>query len=430
MKKQIIISLAVIAAVAAAAIGGTMALFSDTETSNGNIFTAGSIDLTVDHTKATYDGQPCVSNCTESGNNMIVNGDFETPVVTDNSGTYQIYPAGFTGWAKEGSGDGPEIQRNSVAGAPHGGVQLVELDSNNSSAMSQTVTTVAGGKYRLHFFYSPRPNNPAGDNAIGFKVQVVSDSSVILTDTVDTGAGSGNTVWTEHVYDFIAVDTSTKIVFTDMGSNSNSFGGYIDDVSMFTLNCTETGFPYGGVCHLWNEKNLGQNDQFWYFPDVKPGDYGTDLVSLHVNSNDAYACLYANNIQDNDNVPSAPELAFPDLTTGVGQGELSQFIKVFAWADNGDGIYQSSEATLIPANTSLPTMATMMTALTLTGGGPTKYVGLAWCGGTQSVVGTTISCDGSGMSNIAQTDSTTLDFTAYAVQQRNNSGFTCSQVLR
>jgi len=45
-----------IAAVAAVAIGATTAYFSDTETSTGNTFTAGAIDLTID-SNATYNGQ-------------------------------------------------------------------------------------------------------------------------------------------------------------------------------------------------------------------------------------------------------------------------------------------------------------------------------------------------------------------------------------
>ena len=48
MNKKILISLSVIGAVAAIAIGGTIAYFSDTETSTGNTFTAGSIDLKID----------------------------------------------------------------------------------------------------------------------------------------------------------------------------------------------------------------------------------------------------------------------------------------------------------------------------------------------------------------------------------------------
>jgi len=59
MNKKILISLSVIGVVAAMAIGGTIAYFNDTETSTGNIFTAGSIDLKVDHIKQTYNDIDC-----------------------------------------------------------------------------------------------------------------------------------------------------------------------------------------------------------------------------------------------------------------------------------------------------------------------------------------------------------------------------------
>ncbi|MDP2967529.1 MAG: TasA family protein [bacterium] len=49
MNKRILISLSVIGAVAALVIGGTIAYFSDTETSTGNTFTAGTIDISVDN---------------------------------------------------------------------------------------------------------------------------------------------------------------------------------------------------------------------------------------------------------------------------------------------------------------------------------------------------------------------------------------------
>jgi predicted ribosomally synthesized peptide with SipW-like signal peptide len=55
MNKKILISLSVIGAVAAIAVGGTIAYFSDTETSTGNTFTAGTLDLKVDST-CEYNG--------------------------------------------------------------------------------------------------------------------------------------------------------------------------------------------------------------------------------------------------------------------------------------------------------------------------------------------------------------------------------------
>lgn len=46
MNKKLLISLSTIAAVAVIAVGGTIAYFSDTETSTGNTFTAGTLELT------------------------------------------------------------------------------------------------------------------------------------------------------------------------------------------------------------------------------------------------------------------------------------------------------------------------------------------------------------------------------------------------
>jgi len=56
--KKILISLAIIGAVGAIAAGATGAFFSDTETSTGNTFTAGAIDLTIDNT-CYYNAQAC-----------------------------------------------------------------------------------------------------------------------------------------------------------------------------------------------------------------------------------------------------------------------------------------------------------------------------------------------------------------------------------
>jgi predicted ribosomally synthesized peptide with SipW-like signal peptide len=80
MNKKILISLCVIGAVAAIAVGGTIAYFSDTETSTGNTFTAGSIDLKIDSI-AHYNGMVCVnshwqaeSNYTQVANQYPVAG--------------------------------------------------------------------------------------------------------------------------------------------------------------------------------------------------------------------------------------------------------------------------------------------------------------------------------------------------------------------
>jgi len=78
--KKIILSVAMIAAVAAVAIGATTAYFSDVETSTGNTFTAGAIDLTVDSTQH-YNGNVC----------QLVQHETGAPAVYEWVGT-DLYP--------------------------------------------------------------------------------------------------------------------------------------------------------------------------------------------------------------------------------------------------------------------------------------------------------------------------------------------------
>ncbi len=423
--KKIVFSLGIIAVVAALVVGSTTAFFSDSETSMGNIFTAGSIDLKIDHTQSTYNGQSCEGNCVETGSDLILNGNFETPIVVDNGGQYQVYPnASLTSWTVD-AGPGLELQRTSVAGDPHGGVQLAELDSTGSSAISQTIATTAGSKYRLHLWYSPRPGIPAGNNTIGLTV-TANNATVLASDTLGAAqAGAGNTSWTEYIYEFTALDGSTKVTFTDQGA-SDSLGGYLDDVSMRLVECSAGEFDFGGTCHLWEAKDLAEGDTFWNFTDVKPGDYGTTTISMHVTSNDAYACMTTDGV-DNENSLLGPEIEAGDLGPADGpNGELSQYLHMFVWEDNGDGIFQNVEPILAGPNATITAALTQPMTIAATS---TEYLGIAWCAGTQTVDGDgTIHCDGSGDHNIAQSDSYVADMSFYAVQQRNNPNFSCTAI--
>ena len=63
-------------------------------------------------------------------------------------------------------------------------------------------------------------------------------------------------------------------------------------------------------------------------------------------------------------------------------------------------------------------------------GNSTEYVGVAWYAGMQAVdVDGNISCNGSSADNTTQTDSLTIDFMAYAEQQRHNQNFDCSEAF-
>jgi predicted ribosomally synthesized peptide with SipW-like signal peptide len=82
--KKILLSVAVIAVVAAVVVGVTTAFFSDTETSTGNTFTAGSLDLKVDNTCHYWqNGQDigCVNEYDEQRNPILLSDWTSTDLV-------------------------------------------------------------------------------------------------------------------------------------------------------------------------------------------------------------------------------------------------------------------------------------------------------------------------------------------------------------
>src|SRR6185312_9853594 len=89
--KRIVLSFSTILLVSALAYGATGAFFSDTETSANNIFTAGSVDLKIDHSLSTYNG---------AGNSLVIVSDPQTQVdahaaavITDTPITTQYWTA-------------------------------------------------------------------------------------------------------------------------------------------------------------------------------------------------------------------------------------------------------------------------------------------------------------------------------------------------
>lgn len=213
---------------------------------------------------------------------------------------------------------------------------------------------------------------------------------------------------------------------------------------------------YNGVLNSgtsWAMTNL-TTEKFFDFDDLKPGDFGEDTISIHVNTNDAYMCADVSLTSNNDNSQNEPEAL--DDANGLATGELAGLVNFAWWADDGDNVFESDETLLDPIGPigALPLGATTTLALADTttniwgGSGPitgnvTKYIGKAWCFGTlaaaplaqdglgetspQSPANTTggFTCDGSLLDNAAQTDSLTADISFRAVQSRNNPNFTC-----
>ncbi len=184
------------------------------------------------------------------------------------------------------------------------------------------------------------------------------------------------------------------------------------------------------------------SEKFWDLIDVKPGDYGENTISMHVEDNPVWACIDIFNLNNAENDRIDPEVEALDLTDDPQGGELAQNIHFTAWADDGDNIWEQGEPLLFtneqgPASDVLNGKTyTLVDSASLLPtpfpGGSTQNLGLAWCAGTMTIDGInfTITCDGASMGNESQTDSLTADVRFRVEQHRNNPDFLCNPVVQ
>ena len=349
----------IVLTVALIAAGASYSFFGDTESSTGNTFTAGKIDLKVD-SEAHYNGLVCKDGAwtdPECSINKVSNWDFETPAI--GSGQWNIFPPSATDWQVEwmnpapptptGRPDNPQLEyHNNLVGTAQSGQQYVELDSDwdgPSGSLSgepasvriyQDVPTVPGKDYTLSFWFSRRPD--ASDEATN-KMRVTWGGSTVATN-LSGDAGSINPNWKEYSYTVHATAGTTRLAFEDIGT-ADSYGTYLDNVSLVTQDCEVAPGPVQTCDGTWALTDIGAQ-KFFNFTDIKPGDYGEDTVSLHVYDNDAWGRLKINNITDIDNSCVEPELnpVDPDCLVianpGGADGELRENIEFSVWLDEGD----------------------------------------------------------------------------------------------
>lgn len=411
MNKKILISLGIIGVVAAAVIGGTIAYFNDVETSTGNIMVAGTMDLKVDHTRQTYNDVDCKTCSVE------IKSDTTNTVISTNGGDDPVlFPH-------------PAV----VVSNPHS-AWTVTADIPGATWIWATDPTTVHDSGNVDVYYTFEKTfewwGPVTGAILSLGVGTDNGYEVKLNGTVV------GTDWTEYNYrspadtyssfgslilqgtNVLRIEVKNKALAG--GTPSGNPAGLLYKLTI-NGNCGNDYFKT--YCKLWGLKDLGANDTFWNFDDIKPGDHGTNVISLHAYDNDAFACLITHKIVDAEDTVVDPEITAGDNINSV-VGELSQFIKLFAWEDDGDGVYEG-ETILIGPNAAFDTR---VGRISLTAS-HTEYIGLAWCAGTQGLTGNTITCDGSTMGDIAQTDILTASITAYAEQQRNNPNFSCANVI-
>ncbi|OGG48499.1 hypothetical protein A2678_03300 [Candidatus Kaiserbacteria bacterium RIFCSPHIGHO2_01_FULL_53_31] len=192
------------------------------------------------------------SAATAHAANVVVNGDFEAPVV----GAPQLWDvfvtAAVSGWTIEWMDPTPaagkptdanlELHRGVNGWLPQLGDQYAELDTdwdgptgsiNNEAAsvrIYQDVPTTAGCTYALSFWFSPRPGTPASDNVLAAFWDGTQQGADI------TAAGGSQTSWTQYSSNVVASGATTRIQFEDHGT-ANSLGTFLDNVSVDEVSC-------------------------------------------------------------------------------------------------------------------------------------------------------------------------------------------------
>src|SRR3989344_7800661 len=76
---------------------------------------------------------------------------------------------------------------------------------------------------------------------------------------------------------------------------------------------------------------------FFNFDDLKPGDWGEDTISLHVDDNASWLCADVTLTSNDDNTSTEPELDSPDALaldplSNPNDGELASHVKFYWWA--------------------------------------------------------------------------------------------------
>lgn len=246
----------------------------------------------------------------------------------------------------------------------------------------------------------------------------------------------------------LAISGTTAIFSDTETSTGNTFTAGAIDLTV------DNKSYYNGIWNedtSWLQKDLDKGELFFDFRDLKPGDWGEDTISLHVNNNESWLCADVTLTSNTDNGSTEPEQNDETPYT-AGKGELADNVHFIWWADDGDNVLETDESPL-PSGTlgvlNVDETATVALADSVANiwndnnvagplpGDSVRYIGKAWCFGNLELAPVTpgddnnptvnpgFTCDGSQENNSTQTDGFTADIGFRAEQSRNNSGFRC-----
>ena len=169
--------------------------------------------------------------------NLIINGDFSSPVVGAGSDEFLSVGTSFAGWRVVGAnGDvaimsGTFLQNGFTFDADRS-TQWLDLTgiSNSETGVTQSVSTVAGSRYVLRFA-TGNVYNPGGIFNTSSTMTVLINGRVLLTTTNLKGRGTTRQVWKNVKTTFVATSNVTDLEFLNKDPPTDTENG-LDDVTL------------------------------------------------------------------------------------------------------------------------------------------------------------------------------------------------------
>lgn len=250
----------------------------------------------------------------------------------------------------------------------------------------------------------------------------------------------------------VMVVTATGAFFTDEETSSgNTFvAGAIDLEIGFTSTLSNPSV----TPPAWEVKDL-DDELYFDFEDLKPGDWGEGTLELVNQENPAWVCAMVDMTVNSENTMLDQEADAGDTTYGVDGGELGDALEFFWWVDDGDNVFEDDETALFSnEGATMPQIEAFAGGdLTLIdsehhvfGGtvgepladGGQLFMGLGWCfgdvtadpvaqGANDPATDPGFNCDGSNVDNTVMTDKVEGMLSFTAMQARNNMDYLCPE---
>ena len=174
----------------------------------------------------------CISIASPAMAASLLNGDFESPVVT--VGSFQNFTAGndIGGWTAVGpavSLVNGTFNQSGFSFPAQSGAQWLDLTgftSNTSEGVEQTVDTVAGTNYSVKFWVGNVSGSVFGTTST---VNLLIDDVLLLAAT--NSGGTTTLEWQEFTALFTAASASTKVTFLNGDPGTDNSNG-LDNVSI------------------------------------------------------------------------------------------------------------------------------------------------------------------------------------------------------